>query len=180
MEKQVIGDMNSRGQTFSTFQLLISAIVALAILVLLLNILDIIPKQDQQVSVEATNLIKSQNSRPSELRTSSNKVVVKTGDSLNAKSLANQSGSLTEEQLCISKGDFANVDDFAFTDADGTILRFNGSQLSIKISVICDTGSELEGDLLTNGISDNWMDSPQCQDVAQLQQQGCIVALRYA
>ncbi|MEK6821465.1 MAG: hypothetical protein AABY11_03650, partial [archaeon] len=63
--------MNFNGQAFSTFQLLIAAVVALAILVLLLNIIGSLPNLGgQKPNKVASDLVGSQVSAPSELRTS--------------------------------------------------------------------------------------------------------------
>ncbi len=173
--------LNQKGQAFSTFQLLIAAIVALAILVILLQILHVIPDiSDKKMSEEAKNFISRGITSPSDLQTSNGRIAIKNGDTLNAKAIADQSGVVSENQICISKGDFEDSDDFSFTDAEGTILKFNGSQTGIKISVLCDTGSEIENDLQKNGITADWMNTPQCETVSQLSQQACIIALRYA
>ncbi len=173
--------MNSRGQAFSTFQLLIAAIVALAILVILLGVMDVIPDfNDKKISDEASNFISSGAARPSDLQTSGSRITIKGGDTLNARALAEQSKIISQNQICISKGDFEGTTDFVFTDAEGTILRYDGSQTGLKISVLCDTGTEIQNDLEKNGITADWMTTTQCQNVSQLSQLACIVALRYA
>lgn len=173
--------MNDRGQAFSTFQLLISAVVALAILVLLLNILGSINIfGTQNPSEEAVNLIKSQINSPAELRTSGNPVTFKKDDSLNAKSIASRSGVLTESQVCISKGEHEETQEFEFPGIEGEILRYNGSQLRVRLSVICDTGTELEEDLESYGLSSDWLSNDACQELTELNQTACVVALRFA
>ncbi len=178
--------MNNRGQAFSTFQLLIAAVVALAILVLLLNIIGSLPTPGTtKPQAEAVNLIKSQVNSPSELRTSSNAVIFTREDSLNSRAIATSSGVLTSSQVCISMGDFANEQDSDFVDtnpnASGDIVQYQGSgQLRVKLSVICDTGTELANDLQNNGIDDStWMQSDKCQSVLSLSQTACVVALRF-
>ncbi|MEK6971012.1 MAG: hypothetical protein AABW68_05000 [archaeon] len=173
--------MNSRGQAFSTFQLLISAVVALAILVILLNILNVIQFPfDPSVSKEAGNMVKTQATNPGSIQTSSSRIIVKTGDSLNTKSLASQSGILSPNQLCLSKGDFESDSMFQFTDTAETVLVYSGNQIGVKLSVVCDTGTELAGDLQSYGITSDWMSSSNCENVKTLSQTACVVALRYA
>ncbi len=178
--------MNTRGQAFSTFQLLIAAVVALAILVLLLNIIGSLPTPGTtKPQAEGVNLIKSQINSPSELRTSSNSVNFAKEDSLNSKSIATSSGVLTSSQVCISMGDFADETDSDFRDTNpnktGDIIQYTGSgQLRVKLSVLCDTGTELANDLQNNGIDDaKWMQSDKCQDILALNQTACVVALRF-
>lgn len=172
--------MNNRGQAFSTFQLLIAAVVALAILVLLLNIIGSIPiVGGQNPNKEASDLVKSQVNSPSELRTSQQVSFSRDG-SLNAKSIASASGVLTSNQICISRGDHYQTTEFEYTSDD--VLRYNGSSaLRVKVSVLCDTGTELSNDLQSNGIQDDWLgDNPKCDTVTQLSQTACVIALRYA
>lgn len=178
--------LNQKGQAFSTFQLLIAAVVALAILVLLLNIIGSLPTPGTtKPQAEAVNLIKSQINSPSELRTSSNAVNFTKEDSLNSKSIANSSGVVTSSQICVSMGDFFNETDTDFIDTNpnktGDIVQYRGSgQLRVKLSVICDTGSELSTDLQNNGIDDStWMQSDKCQELLSLNQTACVVALRF-
>ncbi len=174
--------MNNKGQAFSTFQLLISAVIALAILVLLLNILEGINFFNQRKPIsEATDLIKSQINSPSELRTGQ-VVTFNRDDTLNSKSISDNSGALTSNQVCVSLGDFIDdPGDFTFTSAkEGDILRFNGGQLRVKLSVICDTGTEIQDDLTQNGVVDDWLGNEKCQEITALNQTACVVAIRSA
>lgn len=169
--------MNNRGQAFSTFQLLIAAVVALAILVLLLNIIGSLPNLGgQKPNKIASDLVASQVNAPSELRTS-NPVTFTKEDSLNAKAIASASGVVTEGQLCISMGDFPEGEsDFAL-NSTGSVLQYNGSSnLRVRISVICDTGNQLLADLEANGSPTEWLDS--CD--VDIPQTACLIALRYA
>lgn len=170
--------MNSRGQAFSTFQLLIAAVVALAILVLLLNIIGSLPSINSQKPIKvASDLVASQVNSPAELRTSSS-VPFGKEDSLNATSIASQSGVVTNSQICISKGDHIDTDEFVLSSS-GKVLTYNGSSaLRVKISVLCDTGSQIQEDLEENGDGfGSWVDD--CQDLPE-NQTACIIALRFA
>ncbi|MFH0970406.1 MAG: hypothetical protein V1776_03015 [Candidatus Diapherotrites archaeon] len=173
--------MNTRGQAFSTFQLLIAAVVALAILVLLLNIIGSLPNLGgQKPNKVASDLVASQVNAPSELRTS-NSVTFTREDSLNAQAIASASQVVTQGQLCLSLGDFPEDGDFTTNDS-GNIIKYAGSSnLRVRLSVICDTGTELIDDLTDNGIVDDWTSSNSaCGDVTSLSQTACIVALRFA
>ncbi len=173
--------MNSRGQAFSTFQLLIAAVVALAILVLLLNIIGSLPNLGgQKPNKVASDLVASQVNSPAELRTST-QVPFGKDDSLNAKSIAAASGVVTEGQICLSLGDHGGNDGdgtgFNLL-ADGKVITYSGaSSLRVKISVLCDTAGQIGDDLDDNGV-DDWTTS--CGEDLNPNQTGCIVALRFA
>ncbi|MBM3282584.1 MAG: hypothetical protein FJY86_04585, partial [Candidatus Diapherotrites archaeon] len=166
--------VNNKGQAFSTFQLLIAAVVALAILVLLLNIIGGLPNFGSSEPLEeAATLIKGQVNSPSELRTGSNPITFTKEDSLNPKAIADKSGVVTANQVCISLGDFLQDDgtDFAEMNETAGIVKYTGSgQFRVRLSVICDTGTELAEDLTNNGIEDDWLQSTKCQDVSSLSQ----------
>lgn len=172
--------MNTRGQAFSTFQLLIAAVVALAILVLLLNIIGSLPNLGgQKPNKVASDLVASQVNSPAELRTST-QVPFGKDDSLNAKSIAAASGVVTEGQICLSLGDHENSsDETGFQiSSSGNVITYNGaSSLRVKISVLCDTAGQIEEDLADNGDFSGWWGS--CGNL-NLDQTGCIVALRFA
>jgi hypothetical protein len=173
--------MNNRGQAFSTFQLLIAAVVALAILVLLLNIIGSLPNLGgQKPNKIASDLVASQVNAPSELRTS-NPVAFTKEDSLNAKAIASASGVVTEGQLCLSTGNFVAGEDFDYSGADNGVIKYNGTaNLRVRISVLCDTGSQIADDLSDNGYDDpNWA-ANDCPDLSNLNQTACIIALRFA
>jgi hypothetical protein len=156
-------------------------VVALAILVLLLNILGGISIfNTQNPSEEAVNLIKSQINSPAELRTSGNPVTFRKDDSLNVKAIASRSGVLTQNQVCVSKGEHEDTSEFEWPGDEGKILKFNGSQLRVRLSVICDTGTELQDDLESNGLDGSWLDNDACQSLTELNQTACVIALRFA
>ncbi len=171
---------DQRGQAFSTFQLLISAVIALAILGLLLTILGQLPfLNTQKPSTEAENLIKSQVSRPGEVRTSL-KVSFQKTDSLNAKAIASASGVLTPGQICLSLGEHEQTEGFNLNDpsAANRILSYEGSSLQVKMSVICDAGDQLDTDLGDNGLDQGWDDD--CGNISGSSQTACLIALRIA
>ncbi len=134
------------------------------------------------VKSEVTNMLKSQFSRPGEVRTSL-KVVFSAGDTLNPKTIAADSGVIPASQICISKGEYANNSNLTLNvSSSNSILSYsNGPNLAVKLSVLCDTGSILRESLAGNGLPPEWMDaSPQCQQVKASTQTGCIVAIRTA
>lgn len=170
---------DQRGQAFSTFQLLISAVIALAILGLLLTILGQLPfLNTQKPSTEAENLIKSQVSRPGEVRTSL-PVSFQKGDSLNTKAIASASGVLTPGQICLSTGEHVGTEEFSISGGNTKILTYSGSQLRVKLSVICDAGDQLQDDLTDNGFTEPWLTQDAESDCSNLTSQTtCLIALR--
>ena len=173
--------MNQKGQAFSTFELLISAVVALAILVLLLNIVGNLQFfGGKNPSDEAKVLIQSQISKPSELQTTRD-VTFRPESSLNAKAIATASGVITADQICISPGDFADNKNFE-PSPNGAIITYTGSaNITTNLSVICDTGNQLQDDLTQIGdIASNWISGTQCEAVASSDNRrtGCIIVVR--
>ena len=136
--------MNQKGQAFTTFQLLISAVIALAILVLLLNIIGGLPNlSGGEPSDEATNLVKALVNSPGDLKLSRD-IVFRPQTNLTAKSIAASSGVLTEDQICVSTGDFdPENSQFKQIGSEEQIVSYQGSSnVTAKLSVICDTGKE--------------------------------------
>lgn len=173
--------MNSKGQAFSTFQLLIAAVIALMILVLLVNIIsNIIIPGGQDPSSEAVQLLNSAINSPSELKVSK-EVTFRPGASLNSKAIAEKTGSLTENQVCVSGGD---VQEEVFSlSPNGKILTYNGSSASnFKLYVICDKpGAELQNDLAENQLEDSsdWFEGDVCSSILDSgnKSRGCLVAV---
>ena len=174
--------MNSRGQAFSTFQLLIAAVIALMILVLLVNIIsNIIIPGGQDPSSEAVQLLNSAINSPSELKVSK-EVTFRPGASLNAKAIAEKTGTLTENQVCVSRGDVPGEELFKLSP-NGKILTYQGSSASnFKLYVICERpGNLLDDDLLENIGSDlgGWFKGSVCEGILKPENtgMGCLVAV---
>ena len=93
--------MNQKAQTFSTFKLLISAIVAIALLTIMFNIMGLIPSLGQQdPQTKAIDLIKEATNP--EYTTQKAKVQFSAGNSISATAIENQGIGY---EVCVSPGD---------------------------------------------------------------------------
>lgn len=126
----------------------------------------------------AGNLIKMQVNALGNLNTSPTVTFAK-GDSLNAKAIAEASGSLPWTQICLSKGEHSDTEGFELTDnsSNNRILRYTGSQLTVKLSVICDSSKKLTEDLTRDGLPIEWLNSCP-QDIPNTEKVVCLLALR--
>ena len=142
--------LNNKGQAFSTFQLLIAAIVAIAILAILFQILGIIPGIGQQEpSSNAADLVKSLVNKPATPKTSS-QVTFKPGESINAKSIAEGSqAGVTAASISLTKGDFANDQTFEVggTGALRNITYKGSSSKNVRLWAICDAKRDIQADV---------------------------------
>jgi hypothetical protein len=133
------------------------------------------------VKSEVANIVKSQISRPGEIRTSV-KVAFSSSDTLNPRTIAADAGVIPASQICISKGEHPTPNLKLNVSGTNSILTYSGeSNLAVKLSILCDTGSVLRADLANFDLPSEWMDaSPQCQAIAASEEMGCVVALRIA
>ena len=139
--------LGSRGQGFDVFKLLIAAVVAGAILLILLQTLQVLPTLGSQGPTDsAANAIKSQINNPGSVKFLDN-ITFNRGDSLNAKTIASQSKGLGEDQVCVMLGKNApNVSNFKATN--GKIISYNGSfAQKTRLLVLCDRQKEINGDI---------------------------------
>jgi len=140
--------MNSRGQAFSVFKLLIAAVVAGAILLILLQTLDVLPDiGSQNPNESAANAVKSQINSPS-LPQFVDNVTFEKDDSLNARAIAADSRSLDASQICVIIS--PNVPNFgAFSTGGGTggatkIIQYNGTfPQEVRLMIMCDDADVL-------------------------------------
>jgi hypothetical protein len=181
--------MKQKGQAFSVFKLLIAAVVALSILAILIPILDSITDIGlNNPNEEAGDRVKALFSSPGE-HIKSNTVTFQPETSLNLRSIAERSGVISAEFLCLNKGDFKSSPSFEYvplyasggTDVQAERIKYNGSSnLKAKLSIICDNGDRLvsfaedpEGVLkIGNGTLKN-----QCPGIVNTGTQ-CLIVLR--
>lgn len=144
--------MDSKGQAYSAFKLMIAAVVALAILGILMGILQTLPNMTQsQPSPAAIDLIKQ---AKNQYATPLVKAVTFSSKDkiINGKTVAGSSGGLSQDQICMSLGDAPENDSSGFSLIAGSknhIIQYNGStNKDMEIVVICDrTLDELDEDL---------------------------------
>jgi len=145
--------LNQRGQEFSVFKLLISAIVAIVVLTLLLNILGIVnfnPNTDPSKS--AVNLLTSMDSSQYQEKVSA-RIDFTKENSINAKSLAKEMG-LDEEQICLAVQTDLESDGFS---SNGKLIRYTGSNsVRVKLAGICAEGTDFADAEGTGGFFDSY------------------------
>ena len=135
--------MNEKGQAFSVFKLLIAAVVAGAILLILLQTLQVLPNIGSRTPNEvASNAVKSQINEPG-LPVIIGNVTFNNGDTLFNKTIAEKSRALSTDQVCVAVSDDApNADSFEVID--GKTVRYNGSfGQQVRLLVICDRANEI-------------------------------------
>ncbi|MAG22343.1 MAG: hypothetical protein CL943_03520 [Candidatus Diapherotrites archaeon] len=101
--------MNNKGQAYSTFKLLIAAIVALAILMILLPIISsVLGILQNDPNDKARELINNLYNQPESLKHTED-VTFTPGYVLSAAALA-EKVTLSSDQICITSGDFPDDD----------------------------------------------------------------------
>ncbi len=171
--------MNQKGQEFSAFKLLISAIVAVAILAILIPII-MPPDFGEDPNVKVKQLIGQAVANPSAIQL--DEVTFKEGKSISAASIISNSG-LSADQVCMGITKFENRD-FRLIGGASTesgyyrIIYDGGSDKKVKIIVICDTDAEsLVNDLMDYGHDDK-INTSDC-DICEGQGTCCAVMLDY-
>ena len=187
--------MDSRGQAYSTFQLLIAAVVAMAILAILIPIImQVMGLITANPTDETRSLLGSLIDAPGSMRTT--KVVSFTpGADLSGGNLA-EKVSLGKSQICMSTGEF----DRGFeclgcdtTDASQQRLIYTGTtNMTAKIAVVCnkwvvDNGSVVEDGGLAADLTDHKLDDiggtsilEACTNICKENIKCCAIVLKRA
>ncbi|MBN2067566.1 MAG: hypothetical protein JW744_03805 [Candidatus Diapherotrites archaeon] len=172
--------MDSKGQAYSVFKLLIAAIIAVAMLYILMSIIGLIVPPGNDVQNYAKQMIQKQKDLLGAMDTSP-AVSFNAGTSLATKALVGNSG-LTSDQICIHKGDFATNQNLSL--AGNSIVNGGTSNLSVKARVVCDhsnnlvqTVEDLESGIDLSG-DDGVCECPIESETAT--QLCCAVILKYA
>jgi len=136
--------LNQKGQEFSVFKLLISAIIAIVVLTLLLQILNIIdfnPNTDPSKAAE--NLLNDMDSSTYTEKVSK-KLDFKKENSISAAALANNVG-LDNEQICLGlASDLESTGDFVLNQTHSLITYNGDSSVRVKLAGICAPESQLD------------------------------------
>lgn len=201
--------MKEKGQAFSTFQLLIAAIVAVAILIILMQILGIItlPGPGDDPAVPMSDALKEASTSLASTKSARNINFTSDSPIVTSESIIYQAEiGLEPWQVCLSPGQFFEADEvqvdnvWGDTDkawqvrADGMALRYArpGGQRTVNAIAICHhSGTALReyidlymGDML----KEDWMSGfhgggrfeCECLSGERSQQKCCLIALRYA
>ncbi|MFH1234339.1 MAG: hypothetical protein V1493_01885 [Candidatus Diapherotrites archaeon] len=178
--------LGEKGQSFSVFQLLISAIVALVILVILLYILRIIPPigTDDPIT-KISQAVNSANMTQSLMITTEN-VKLPAKYTLPREPIAKSAtAGLSENQICLSQGDFKGTALFnGGAGENETKIDYTGSmEKSVRFSVLCYEGAKLpekfgEGAVYED-LKKELAEECECVNDPELGKQVCcLVALR--
>ncbi len=172
--------MNSTGQAYSVFKLLIAAIVALAILAILIPIITNIVIPGNDIQTVSKQMIQEMSPMPGALKTS-DPVIFKTGSNLAPSALAGSSG-LAGDQICVHKGDFEDND--ALSIQGSTIMNNSISDIQVKVSVTCNASNQMIDSLEEMGLASDFDgDAGECScplDNSNASQKCCVVILKYA
>ena len=168
--------MNKTGQAYSAFRLLIAAIVAVAILAILITIIVDIPIPGNDIQTVTTQMVQNQLPQPGTIKTS-NQVNFASGSNLASSTLVGTSG-LSEDQICLHKGDHVNS---AAIEVRGSSLMNAGQDLQVKVAVSCNRANELMNTLQDYGedIEFGGQDGV-CNCNFDTTQKCCVVILKYA
>ena len=174
--------LNNKGQAFSTFQSLIAAIVAIAILAILFQILGIIPGIGQQEpSSNAADLVKSLVNKPATPKTSS-QVTFKANDSINTKAIAEDSqAGVTSSNITLMLGDFKPAE-FSLEAKEAANLQsitYKGSSSkNVRLWAICDRKGDIGEVVNALQPSETWDAGNYCPSVENEGETCCVIALR--
>jgi hypothetical protein len=135
--------VNSKGQAFSVFKILIAGIVALAILGILLPLLGgIATPQSDPVNIAQT-LVKNNYANKFTLQKSTQEIVFKQDDELSSRGIVEKVPALLPEQVCVLPGTYDS-----FFDSTGSLLTYKSSSpQSFKLVVYCGTSHTIQDDL---------------------------------
>ena len=131
--------MDNKGQAYSAFQLLIAAIVAIAILGILISIIIIVVPPGNDLPTVAKQMIEKQKENRGAISTSG-KVKFMAGSSLAPTALVEGTG-LSPDQVCIHKGDLVN--DAALKMQGSVLVNSSNNDREAKVSVICNGANSL-------------------------------------
>ncbi len=141
--------MNQKGQAFSVFQLLIAAIIALAILVFLLQIIGQLPGFGQvDPTEEAATKLKTASSRIGTPEIT-NRVTFEANKPLSARTIASKTNQLSAGEICVTRG-ASETERFQVTSGSQgsgepyNILTYTGSQkIERRLYILCDIEREI-------------------------------------
>lgn len=176
--------MNSKGQEFSVFKLLISAIIAVVILAILLSIIGLPDFFRTSPQAGANNLI-SQITKTPNHEEKSGDVTFQPNESFNSKSTANASGgAVTEEQVCVHLGQYEGRPNWESPN-QRSVVYVGGSSVKTKLVGMCSRGNELQDDVMNYGtlIKEEWVDEASCPCAStspENTQLCCIIAVVYS
>ncbi|MFH1240231.1 MAG: hypothetical protein V1672_03360 [Candidatus Diapherotrites archaeon] len=174
--------MNNKGQAYSTFQLLIAAVIAMAILVILIPIImQVMGIITSDPTDETKRMLSNAVDNPSALQYTP-EVAFEPGDVLAAQAITERTG-IAKDQVCMGALDFGDEgedDDFEVLkdDAAHRILYHGTGTKTVKIAIVCNVSLEdLEDDIAAYGLDDK-ITLDDCPETCQEGGTCCAVILK--
>ena len=173
--------MNDRGQAYSTFKLLIAAIVALAILMILLPIISSVLGILQNDPTDKTReLLNNLYNQPETLKTAED-VTFTPNSNISGLALSEKL-PLGKNEICMSLGDYEADTEagFAVSGDEHHRITWNGvSNKVVDIVVVCN----LNFDMLEQGfdgtiVEERSWEYSDCEDICGEDGRCCLVALK--
>lgn len=163
--------INQKGQTFSTFKLLIAAIVAIALLTILFNIMGMVPSLGQQdPQTKAIDLVKKATNP--EYTPQKSKVQFTKGNTIGAKALAQQGVGY---EICVSTGELSGTTGFE-ESIQGKLISYTGSAAKY-VSLVAICGAQQEVTDYIQELGTNFPPIEGCPSNTQPQDSICILTL---
>ncbi|MCX6802715.1 MAG: hypothetical protein NT067_06415 [Candidatus Diapherotrites archaeon] len=186
--------LGERGQAFSTFQLLIAAVVAMVILVILLGVLNIIkwPWLGDDPATSAGTALKDAYNGQYSVKGTQKSTFDGESTIIRKAVLTKAELGIGEEQVCLSLGDFCGEGASCpgtgnFTGSEVSISHSGNEKREVVFSALCAPATELEGIVGSEGegtypqIKKDWVRNCKC--VTEPIGSGlpcCIVFMKYA
>ncbi len=150
--------MNNKGQAYSTFQLLIAAVIAMAILVILIPIImQVMGIITSDPTDEAKRMLSNAVDNPSALQYTP-EVAFQPGDVLSAQAITERTG-IAKDQVCMGASDFGDESDEADfevlkDEASHRILYHGSGTKTVKIAIVCNVSlnPDLKDDIRAYGL----------------------------
>jgi hypothetical protein len=171
--------LDKNAQAYSTFKLLIAAIVALAILMILMPIIgSVIGILENDPNDKARELLNNLYNQPEALKTTED--VTFSPDYVLSSTSLSEKIPLSSEQICMSKGDYEDEDNFELQlDHRHRIVWKGSSKKTVKIVVTCNINLDylmegIEGTIFEDRGWDSSLDCSVCENRGRC----CLVALK--
>lgn len=172
--------LDSKGQEFSVFKLLISAVIAIVILTILLQIIGAIRPISVGDPQKAAETLIKQIDAANYTEIISDNVTFSTGKSLTAAGIADVSGGLTAKQICLDAGIFSSRNNgVGWEKSTDKLIYYEGSaeQRARLVGVCIPKG--FDGEIVQVAptlAADNVWSSPECISCAE-SEKCCYIAL---
>ena len=179
--------MNNKGQAYSTFQLLIAAVIAMAILVILIPIImQVMGIIKSDPTDETKRMISIAVDSPSNIQTTPD-VAFEPGDVLSSQAITTRTG-ISKDQVCMGALTFDEDDEFELASGGNSSHRliFKGTgTLTVQVVVVCNVShADLDDDMIAYGFIDNEdglpdaIDLDDCPETCKSGGTCCAVILR--